>query len=134
MGADHTAGLVIVSSGDPVKESQDLQLVNALCDSSGFCQFQQPSIDDVRTLYGAMLGREVTFEEAAEIGWQCMSDEWEFNRKAGKPPEEADVPEWCRTEKVPGNDAVFAVDRASLNKMFTRFPITDELRAKKAVG
>ena len=134
MGADHTAGLIIGAPEDPAKASQDAQLINALCDSSGFCQFQQPSIDDMRTLYTAMIGREVSFEEAAEIGWQCMNDEWEFNRKAGKPPEQGDLPEWCRTEKVPGNDAVFAVDRPTMDKVFTRYPISDELRAMKAVG
>lgn len=134
MGADHTAGLIIGAPEDPAKASQDAQLINALCDSSGFCQFQQPSIDDIATLYSAMVGREVTFEEAAEIGWQCMNDEWEFNRKAGKPPEQGDLPEWCRTEKVPGNDAVYAVDRATMDKVFTRYPISDELRAMKAVG
>ena len=63
-----------------------------------------------------------------------MNDEWEFNRKAGKPPEQGDLPEWCRTEKVPGNDAVFAVDRPTMDKVFTRYPISDELRAMKAVG
>ncbi len=134
MGADHTAGLIIGAPEDPAKASQDAQLINALCDSSGFCQFQQPSIADISTLYSAMIGREVTFEEAAEIGWQCMNDEWEFNRKAGRPPEEGDLPAWCRTEKVPGNDAVYAVDRATMNKVFTRYPISDELRAMKAVG
>lgn len=134
MGADHTAGLIIGAPEDPAKASQDAQLINALCDSSGFCQFQQPSIGDIAALYTAMIGREVSFEEAAEIGWQCMNDEWEFNRKAGKPPEQSDLPEWCRTEKVPGNDAVYAVDRATMDKVFTRYPISDELRAMKAVG
>ncbi|MDG2306438.1 MAG: aldehyde ferredoxin oxidoreductase C-terminal domain-containing protein [Candidatus Binatia bacterium] len=134
MGADHTAGLIIGAPEDPAKASQEAQLVNALCDSSGFCQFQQPSIADIATLYSAMVGRDVTFEEAAEIGWQCMNDEWEFNRKAGRPPEQGDLPDWCRTEKVPGNDAVYAVDRATMDKVFTRYPISDELRAMKAVG
>src|SRR3970282_2239465 len=41
MGADHTAGLIINPGLPPdeyAKASQQAQLVNAVCDSSGFCQ------------------------------------------------------------------------------------------------
>jgi aldehyde:ferredoxin oxidoreductase len=134
MGADHTAGLIIRPPEDPVRASQESQLVNALCDSSGFCQFQQPTIDDVRTLYNAMYGSSLSFEEAADLGWQCMQDEWEFNRRAGFGPEDNDVPEWLRTEAVPSNNAVFAVTKEDLTRVFERMPISDELRALKAVG
>jgi hypothetical protein len=45
MGADHTAGL-IVAPGQPYEEamraSQESQIVNAVVDSSGFCQFLMP--------------------------------------------------------------------------------------------
>ena len=134
MGADHTAGLVVVPPTDPVRASQEVQLVNALCDSSGFCQFQQPTIEDMRTLYNALHGAQLTFEDMADIGWQCMQDEWEFNRRAGFGPEDYDLPDWMRTEAVPSNGAVFAVPKEDLMRVFERFPISDELRAMKAVG
>ncbi len=134
MGADHTAGLVIATSGDLARASQEAQLVNALCDSSGFCQFQQPTIEDIRTLYNFFFGTNLTFEEAAELGWQCMVDEWEFNRRAGFKWEEADLPEWLRKEPVPSNGAVFAVPREEIQRVFQRMPISDELRTLKAVG
>ncbi|GBD24842.1 putative oxidoreductase YdhV [bacterium HR30] len=134
MGADHTAGLVIASSGDLARASQEAQLVNALCDSSGFCQFQQPTIEDIRTLYNYFFGANLTFEEAADLGWQCMVDEWEFNRRAGFKLEEADLPEWLRKEPVPSNGAVFAVPREEIQRVFQRMPISDELRTMKAVG
>ena len=48
MGADHTAGLVINPGLPPdqyAQAAQEVQLVNAVCDSSGFCQFLQPTLD-----------------------------------------------------------------------------------------
>lgn len=134
MGGDHTAGLIIARCDDPVRASQEAQLVNALCDSSGFCQFQGPSIDDMRGLYNLLHGAALTFEDMADIGWQCLEDEWEFNRRAGFRPEDYDLPEWLRTEAVPSNGAVFAVPKDQLLRVFQRMPISDELRAKKAVG
>lgn len=134
MGADHTAGLVIGSPEDPIKASQEAQLINALNDSSGFCQFQQPMIEDIRKLYNALYGANLSFEEVADIGWNCMVDEWEFNRRAGLNPEDADLPAWLRTEPVPGNGATFAVPKEELRRMFQRLPISDELRMMRAVG
>jgi aldehyde:ferredoxin oxidoreductase len=134
MGADHTAGLIVMPVPDPAKASQEAQLINALCDSSGFCQFQQPTIEDIRTLYNQMYGGSLSFEDAADLGWQCMQDEWEFNRRAGFAPEDADLPAWLRTEAVPSNGAVFAASRDEIMRVFTRMPVSDELRAMKAVG
>lgn len=134
MGADHTAGLVITPAEDLARASQEAQLINALCDSSGFCQFQQPTIEDIRTLYNYFFGSNLSFEDAAELGWQCMVDEWEFNRRAGFKLEEADLPEWLRNEPVPSNGAVFAVPREEIQRVFQRMPISDELRTMKAVG
>lgn len=134
MGADHTAGLVVVPAADVALASQNAQLINALCDSSGFCQFQQPGIEDIRTLYNCLSGASLSFEEVAEIGWQCMVDEWEFNRRAGFGDDDNDLPEWCRTEAVPSNGAVFAVPKEEIMRVFTRMPISDELRTMKAVG
>jgi aldehyde:ferredoxin oxidoreductase len=134
MGADHTAGLVVMPPNDAALASQNAQLINALCDSSGFCQFQQPTIDDIRTLYNLMYGGNLTFEDAADLGWNCMVDEWEFNRRAGFGPEDHDLPEWMRTEPVPSNGAVFAVPKEEIMRVFERMPITDELRMMKAVG
>jgi len=134
MGADHTAGLIVVPPNDAALASQNAQLINALCDSSGFCQFQQPTIDDIRTLYNLMYGGNLTFEDAADLGWNCMVDEWEFNRRAGFGPEDNDLPEWMRTEAVPSNGAVFAVPKEEIMRVFQRMPISDELRMMKAVG
>ena len=134
MGADHTAGLIVMPVDDPARASQEAQLINALCDSSGFCQFQQPTIDDIRTLYNCLYGKSITFEDAADLGWQCMQDEWAFNRAAGFGPEDNDLPAWMRTEAVPSNGAVFAAPKDEIMRVFERMPISDNLRQMKAVG
>jgi aldehyde:ferredoxin oxidoreductase len=134
MGADHTAGLIVMPVDDPARASQEAQLINALCDSSGFCQFQQPTIDDIRTLYNCLYGKSITFEDAADLGWQCMQDEWRFNRAAGFGPEDNDLPAWMRTEAVPSNGAVFAAPKDEIMRVFERMPISDNLRQMKAVG
>lgn len=134
MAGDHTAGLIFTSPADPARASQEAQLINALCDSSGFCQFQGPRIEDMRILYNALYGGSLTFEDMADIGWQCLVDEWEFNRRAGFRREDYDLPGWMRTEAVPSNGAVFAVPKEDLLRVFERMPISDELRVKKPVG
>jgi len=113
MGADHTAGL-IVNPGLPPDQfaiaSQEYQLVNAVCDSSGFCQFLQPNLDNIRAFYGAMIGGEVSRDEIAEIGWQCLADEWEFNRRAGLSEADDDLPACLREEGIgPGGVMKFDV-------------------------
>ncbi len=134
MGADHTAGLVIGQPEDPARASQEAQLIAAICDSSGFCQFEQPTIEDMRNLYNRMYGANLSFEDMADMGWQCMQDEWEFDRRAGFGPEDNDLPEWLRTEAVPSNGAVFAVTKEEIMRVFERMPISDELRMMKVVG
>jgi aldehyde:ferredoxin oxidoreductase len=134
MGGDHTAGLILQPHSDPARHAQEAQLVNALCDSSGFCQFQGPGIEDMRTLYNALHDATLSFEDMADIGWQCLADEWEFNRRAGFTAEDYDLPEWLRTEAVPSNGAVFSVAKEQLLRVFERMPISEELRAMKAVG
>ncbi|MFN8627219.1 MAG: aldehyde ferredoxin oxidoreductase N-terminal domain-containing protein [Candidatus Binatia bacterium] len=134
MGGDHTAGLILAPPEDIARASQEAQLINALCDSSGFCQFQGPGIEDMRALYNALYGGALTFEDMADIGWQCLEDEWEFNRRAGFTLDDYDLPEWMRTEAVPSNGMVFAVPKEEIQRVFQRMPISDELRVKKAIG
>ena len=40
--------------------------MNAVCDSSGFCQFLQPTLEDIREFYRALYGEEMTREQIAD--------------------------------------------------------------------
>lgn len=127
MGADHTAGLGLAPSEDPVRTSQDLQLINALVDSSGFCMFQGVCIENIHALYNGLFGGALTLEDVATLGWQCLEDEWEFSRRAGISLDKYDLPEWLRTEAIPSSGTVFAVPKDQLPRMFKRMPVNETM-------
>jgi aldehyde:ferredoxin oxidoreductase len=138
MGADHTAGLII-NPGMPPQEfaqaSQESQLVNAVCDASGFCQFLQPTLDQIREFYTGFYGDEVSRDQIADQGWQCLEDEWEFNRRAGLDQADDDLPECLREEGI-GPDRAFKFDVGAdvIKRARVRFPTREELFTKPAAG
>ena len=138
MGADHTAGLVIdpeIGGEDAVRASQEAQIINAVCDASGFCQFLQPTLDEVRACYGLFYGEEVSREDIVELGWQCLEDEWEFNRRAGFTEEDDDIAACLREEGIgPDKSFTFDIDRELTAKAKTRFPSSDGLFGKGAAA
>jgi aldehyde:ferredoxin oxidoreductase len=137
MGADHTAGLVLDPTV-PVEEcarlSQENQLVSAICDGSGFCEFIGPSSDDIRTLYGFMVGREIGRDEIADMGWQTLEDEWEFNRRAGFTEADDVLPECMLTDPVGPDRLVFDLPAHVIADAKVRKPLGPEFFLKKAVG
>jgi aldehyde:ferredoxin oxidoreductase len=138
MGADHTAGLVINPGLQPdefAQASQEVQLTNAVCDSSGFCQFLQTSIADVSDYYSAFYGEEVSREVVADLGWQCMVDEWAFNEGAGWKAEDDRLSD-CLVEEGIGPDHMykFDVDPESIAAAKVRFEPREQLFTGKASG
>ncbi len=137
MGADHTAGL-IVNPGLPqdqwARASQEAQLVNAVTDSSGFCQFLQPNLDLIREFYGLLYGEEVSREQIADLGWQCMSDEWEWNRRAGFTEGDDVMPECLKQDAIGPAKLVWDVPQEIVAQAYRRQPVRPELFAQKAAG
>jgi aldehyde:ferredoxin oxidoreductase len=138
MGADHTAGLVIdpgLQPEDFARASQEAQLVNAVCDASGLCYFLSPTMDQIRELYSRLYGEEVTREQIADQGWQCLEDEWEFNRRAGFEAADDDMPRCLREEGI-GPEGAFKFDVGAdlIAQAKVRFPPSDGLFEKKAAG
>ncbi len=131
MGADHTAGLVIdpeISGEDAVRASQEAQIINAVGDASGFCQFVQATLDEIRTCYGLFYGEDVSREQIADLGWQCLEDEWEFNRRAGFTDDDDDIAGCLREEGIgPDNSLTYNIDRETAAKVKTRYPAGDSL-------
>jgi len=136
MGADHTAGL-IVNPGLPqeewVRKSQEAQMINAVCDSSGFCQFLQPTLDDIRRFYSALYGEEVSREQIADQAWQILEDEWEFNRRAGFT--EADpMPECIKQDPIGPANLVWDVPQELISQVYKRLDSSEDLFTMKAAG
>jgi len=138
MGADHTAGLVIKPGMPPdqmAQASRESQLVNAVCDSSGFCQFLQPSLKDISEFYGLLYGEQVTPQQMAEIGWQCLKDEWAFNDGAGYTEADDDLPACLREEGVgPGGVMKFDVTADIIREAKQDAPFREEMFAMRATG
>jgi aldehyde:ferredoxin oxidoreductase len=139
MGADHTAGLIVnpgLAPEEYARSSQEAQLVNAVCDSSGFCQFLQPTVEQMAKYYSMLYDEDISREQLADIGWQCLCDEWSFNDGAGFTAEDDDLPEVMKTEGVgPDHALKFDVPAdviAQARKQ--RFEPRDELFQIKATG
>jgi len=138
MGADHTAGLII-NPGLPAEEfaraSQESQLVNTITDSSGFCQFIRPNMDDIREFYGAFEGMEVTREAIADIAWEVLEDEWAFNDAAGWKAVDDKLSD-CLVEEGIGPDGVFKfdVDADTIAATKVRFEAREELYVARSSG
>jgi aldehyde:ferredoxin oxidoreductase len=126
MGGDHTAGFVLEPEStdeQAVYRSQEAQINHAVCDSGGFCIFQQPSLDEVRQFYGRFIGREVSRDEIADLGWQCLQDEWEFNTRAGFTSADDDLPDCIRNEGIgPDQKLKFQVDPKVIAQAKVRQP------------
>ncbi|MAG31250.1 MAG: aldehyde ferredoxin oxidoreductase [Deltaproteobacteria bacterium] len=137
MGADHTAGLVI-EPGLPVEDcarrSQQKQIVSALCDGSGFCDFIGPTPDDIRTLYGHMVGRDISRDEIADMGWQTLEDEWEFNRRAGLTAADDVLPTCMQTDAVGPRAEVFDLPADVIAAAKIRIPLPPEFFEMKSAG
>ncbi len=139
MGADHTAGLIINPGLDPAeyaRASQEVQIINAAVDSSGFCQFLQPNLTDVANFYSEYTGQDITAAQIADMGWQCMQDEWAFNRGAGWKDEDDDLPDVLKNEGVgPDGSMVFAVPKDVIDQAKQqRFEPREALYTTKAAG
>ena len=137
MGADHTAGL-IVNPGMPPEEwakaSQQVQLINAVCDSSGFCQFLQPTLDTIREFVGDLYGEEISREQIADQGWECLQDEWEFNRRAGMTEADDAMPDCMAQDPIGPQELVWDVDPKVVAAAYTRFDNDEGLFSTKASG
>jgi aldehyde:ferredoxin oxidoreductase len=127
MGPDHTAGLVTMPPVDAVAASKDAQLVAAICDSSGFCHFVQPSLDEIRQLFNLMYGLNMSGPDIVAYGWQCLEDEWEFNRRAGFTEQDDQIPEFMTTEPVPTSGNVFDVSKEDLRRIYDPIQFREEL-------
>jgi aldehyde:ferredoxin oxidoreductase len=128
---------LIVNPGLPeeewVQKSQEVQMVNAVCDSSGFCQFIAPTLDLIRGFYGALYGEEISREQIGDQAWQILADEWEFNQRAGW--EKADpMPQCIKDDPIGPANLVWDVSQDLVDQVYERQTTRDELYTTPAAG
>jgi aldehyde:ferredoxin oxidoreductase len=137
MGADHTAGLIVnpgLPQEDWVRASQEAQMVNAVCDSSGFCQFLQPTLDSIREFYGHLYGEEVSREAISDQAWQVLQDEWEFNRRAGLSEDGDQMPDCMKQDPIGPAKMVWDVPDELVVQAYQRQGDRDKLFTTQASG
>ena len=138
MGADHTAGLVVNPGLGPdeyAQASQECQIVNMVCDSSGFCQFISPTLTLMAIYYSLLYGEDVTPEQLGDQGWECLEDEWKFNSAAGWKDEDNGLSECLVDEGIgPDNAMKFDVSLDIINQSKVRFAPRPELYTARASG
>ncbi|MFP8874238.1 MAG: hypothetical protein VCB42_06870, partial [Myxococcota bacterium] len=85
--------------------------------------------------YKIFYGEEVSREEIADLGWQCMVDEWTFNERAGFTAEDDVLPACMVEEGIgPDNAMKFDVDAVTIAATKVRFDPREELFVAKATG
>ena len=138
MGADHTAGLVIdpkITGHAAVVASQEIQVINAICDSTGFCMFLGPSIDETRQFFTPFFGEEITAQTIADIGWDCLQDEWAFNDRAGFTVADDDMASCMRDEGIgPDHAMLFDISSELIAQAKIRQPATEKFFSKSPAG
>jgi aldehyde:ferredoxin oxidoreductase len=110
-----------------MRSSQDSQILNAVVDSSGFCQFLMPNLDEIRAFFGRLYGEDVTREQIADLGWQCMLDEWEFNRRAGFDAEDDRMADCMKQDAIGPAKLVWDVSPELVGRLYERLEPHDEL-------
>jgi aldehyde:ferredoxin oxidoreductase len=130
MGADHTAGLVVIP-GQPLEEiaqaSQEAQILNTAIDSSGFCQFLMTNLEEIAEFYSHFVGEDVTREKIADLAWECMQKEWEFNRRAGFGPEDDVMCDTMKQDAIGPSKMVWDVPEDVVAQAYERFDAREEL-------
>ena len=138
MGADHTAGYAVATNilgvggnVDPLKPegqielSRNLQIATAAVDSTGMCLFiafavldQPDTFQALIDMLNAFYGLSLTADDVAELGKSVLSNERDFNAKAGFSAEHDRLPEFFLNEKLPPHNITFQVKDEELDQVF----------------
>lgn len=138
MGADHTAGYAVTSNilgvggkVDPLKPegqvelSRNLQIATAAIDSTGMCLFiafavldQPETFQALLDLINAFYGLKLTGDDVTNLGKSILTNEREFNKKAGFTAAHDRLPEFFKNAPVPPHNVTFQVKDEDLDKVF----------------
>jgi aldehyde:ferredoxin oxidoreductase len=83
---------------------------------------------------GDLYGEEISREQIADLGWQCLQDEWEFNKRAGFTEADDSMPECMAKDPIGPQHLVWDVDPSIVAQAYTRFENDEKLFTTKASG
>ena len=78
-------------------------------------------------IYGFFFGEEVSREQIADLGWRCLEDEWEFNRRAGFGPEDDLMPDCMKQDAIGPEKLVWDLDPELVAQVYKRFEAREAL-------
>jgi len=138
MGADHTAGYAVATnilnvggSVDPLKPegqvelSRNLQITTAAVDSTGMCLFiafaamdQPDTFQALIDMINAFYGLSLSADDVTELGKSILSNERDFNARAGFTAEHDRLPEFFKKEPLPSHNLTFQVTDEDLDTLY----------------
>ena len=138
MGADHTAGYAVatnilsvggsvnpLSPEGQVELSRNLQIATAAVDATGMCLFVAfPVLDQPETfqalidLINACYGLSLTGDDVTELGKSILSNERDFNKRAGFSNKDDRLPAYFKQEALPPHKVTFGVTDEDLDGVF----------------
>jgi len=138
MGADHTAGYAVTSnllqvggSVDPlgssgqVDLSRDLQIATAAVDATGMCLFIAFAILDQSDTFQALIdminacyGLQLTAEDVNGLGKSILSNERDFNKRAGFNAAHDRLPRYFKREKLEPHNQSFDISDEELDSVY----------------
>lgn len=137
-GADHTAGYAVATNilnvggqVDPLKAegqielSRNLQIATAAIDATGMCLFIAFAIMDQPETFQALLdiinafyGLSLTGDDVNALGKSILTNERDFNARAGFTAQQDRLPDYFKNEKLPPHNVTFQVKDEDLDKVF----------------
>ncbi len=86
-----------------------------------------PSIEEIAEFYSHYLGETITREQVADLAWQCMEEEWAFNKRAGFGPEDDEMPATMKEDPIGPQKVVWDIPQEVVNAAYERFEPRDKL-------
>jgi aldehyde:ferredoxin oxidoreductase len=137
-GADHTAGYAVATNimnvggqVDPLKPegqielSRNLQIATAAIDSTGMCLFIAFAIMDQPETFQALIdminafyGLKLTADDVTALGKSVLTNERNFNAKAGFTAQHDRLPDFFKKELLAPHNVTFQVKDEELDQVF----------------
>jgi len=137
-GADHTAGYAVATNilkvggdVDPLKPagqvelSRNLQIATAAIDSTGMCLFiafaildQPETFQAFIDMLNAFYGLEMTADDVTALGKKVLSQEREFNRRAGFSAQHDRLPQFFKNQTLAPHNVTFDVTDEELDQVY----------------
>jgi aldehyde:ferredoxin oxidoreductase len=138
MGADHTAGYAVTANilgvggsvnalkpEGQIELSRNLQIATAALDASGMCLFiafaildQPDTFQSMVDMLGAFNGKDFTGDDWVALGKSILTNERDFNARAGFTSKDDRLPEYFKKESLAPHNVTFQVKDDDLDQVF----------------